>query len=225
VSVFVAPFPAEAAAEVAGFAPLDPAGVADGLARLAEHSLLVVTPHPAGTRYQPLETIRQYGIERLAGAGELVGTRSRHLDWCLAGATDLSERAGADWRSRFDAVTDDFRAALAWATGEPDRRGPAYRLALSMAELTFTRTLLGESQRRYEQAATLADAPAASAAALRHAAAVAGCRMLGDDMYRLHRAAGEAARRSGDGAGAARDLATAATTAYRLSGAFARIPP
>jgi hypothetical protein len=48
--------------------------------------------------------------------------------------------------------------------------------------------------------------------------------MLGDDMYRLHRAAGEAARRSGDDSGAARDLATAATTAYRFSSAFARIP-
>jgi hypothetical protein len=66
-----------------------------------------------------------------------------------------------------------------------------------MAELTFTRTLLGESQQRYEQAAALADDLAATASALRQAAAVAGCRMLGDDMYRLHRAAGEAARRVG----------------------------
>ena len=121
-------------------------------------------------------------------------------------------------------MADDLRAALAWAADQPEHRVDAYRLALSMAELTFTRTLLGESQQRYEQAAALADDPAAAAAALRQAAAVAGCRMLGDDMYRLHRAAGEAARRAGDDAGAARDLATAATTAYRFSGAFARLP-
>ena len=224
VSVFVAPFTAEAAAEVAGFSSLEPSGVADGLARLAEQSLLAVTPSPAGTRYQALETIRQYGIERLADAGELVDTRARHLSWCLAGATALTDRDGGDWRSRFDTVADDLRAALAWAAEQPDRRGDAYRLALAMAELTFTRTLLGESQQRYEQAAALADDPVASAAALRHAAAVAGCRMLGDDMYRLHRAAGEAARRSGDDFAAARDLATAATTAYRFSGEFARLP-
>ena len=49
--------------------------------------------------------------------------------------------------------------------------------------------------------------------------------MLGDDMYRLHRAAADAARRAGDTAGAARDLATAATNAYRFSGTFARLPP
>ena len=48
--------------------------------------------------------------------------------------------------------------------------------------------------------------------------------MLGDDMFRLHRAAGEAARRAGDDAGAAYAFATAATTAYRFSGAFTRLP-
>lgn len=224
VSVFVAPFTASAAAEVAGFVPLEPAGVADGLARLAEQSLLAVTPSPAGTRYQALETIRQYGIERLADAGELGESRSRHVGWCRASATVLTGEVGGDWRSRFDAVADDLRAALAWAVEQPDRRVDAYRLALTMAELTFTRTLLGESQQRYEQAAALADDPAAIAPALRQAAAVAGCRMHGDDMYRLHRAAGDAARRSGDDSAAAGDLATAATTAYRFSGAFSRLP-
>ena len=43
-------------------------------------------------------------------------------------------------------------------------------------------------------------------------------------MFRLHSAAGEAARRAGDTAGAARDLATAATTAYRFSDTFTRLP-
>ena len=115
-------------------------------------------------------------------------------------------------------MADDLRAALTWAADRPEQRADAYRLALSLAELTFTRNLLGEAQQRYEQAAALAGDPAAAAAALRHAAGVAGCRMLGDDMFRLHRAAGEAARRAGDTAGAAHDLATAATTAYRFSG-------
>ncbi|HEY6592888.1 MAG TPA: LuxR C-terminal-related transcriptional regulator [Asanoa sp.] len=224
VSVFVAPFNAESAAEVAGFAPLEPAAVADALARLAEQSLLAVTMSAAGTRYRALETIRQYGTERLTEAGELAEVRSRHLGWCLARATGLIGGVPADWRARFDAVADDLRASLTWAADRPAQRADAYPLALSMAELTFARNLLGEAQQRYEQAAALAGDPAAAAAALRHAAGVAGCRMLGDDMFRLHRAAGEAARRAGDTAGAARDLATAATTAYRFSGAFARLP-
>ncbi|MFG2026946.1 ATP-binding protein [Streptomyces sp. NPDC048825] len=224
VSVFAVPFTAEAATAVAGFAPLDPAAVTDGLGRLAEQSLLAVTPSASGTRYQPLETIRQYGTERLTDAGELIDVRSRHMDWCLAGARALMGAGGADWRARFDALADDLRAALTWAAEQPERRADACRLALSLAALAFTRNLLGEAQQRYEQAARLAD-DAAGAAALRHAASVAGCRRLGDDMFRLHRAAAEAARRAGDSAGAGRDLADAATVAYRFSTSFTRIPP
>ncbi|MEV5516430.1 LuxR C-terminal-related transcriptional regulator [Streptomyces flaveolus] len=253
VSVFVTPFTAEAATEVAGFTtgasagvpgctagagagvtgciadavgsvPLGPAAVVDGLGRLAEQSLLAVTPSAAATRYQALETIRQYGTERLAEAGELTDVRARHLTWCLAAATALEDPSGADWRARFDALADDLRAALAWASGRPERRADAHRLALSLAGLAFSRTLLGEAQQRYEQAAALAG-DAAAAAALRQAAAVAGCRRLGDDMYRLHRAAAQAARRAGDRAGACRDLAAAATVAYRFSTLFTQIPP
>ncbi len=257
VSVFVAPFTAEAAAEVAGFAPLEPSAVADGLGRLAEQSLLAVMPSAAGTRYRALETVRRYGTERLAGAGESADVRTRHLNWCLGGAAELMGTEGPDWRARFDAVADDLRAALTWAAGRPEQRAEACRLAWSLAELAFTRNLLGEAQQRYEQAAELAAGAAADAAgagaaaavgaadatgatdaaagaadgrargaeALRNAAAVAGCRGLGDDMFRLYRAAADAARRAGDTAGAGRDLATAATVAYRFSSAFTLIPP
>ncbi|WP_182880545.1 ATP-binding protein [Microbispora sp. H10949] len=203
--------------------PADEGIVADGLARLAEQSLLVVTASPAGTGYRALETIRQYGTERLAEAGELVDARSRHLRWCLAQAAGLTV-VQADWRARFDLVADDLRAALAWAADRPERRADAYELARRLAELTFTRHLTGESQRRYEQAAELAGDPADRASMLRQAAAVAGCRTIGDDMYRLRRAAADAARDSGDSAGAAADLATAATVAFRFSTTFVRLP-
>ncbi|NEA25574.1 ATP-binding protein, partial [Actinomadura bangladeshensis] len=82
VSVFVAPFTAAAAAEVAGTAQV---AAADGLARLAEQSLLVVRASAGATEYRAPETIRQYGTERLAEAGELADARVRHLRWCLAG--------------------------------------------------------------------------------------------------------------------------------------------
>jgi hypothetical protein len=132
--------------------------------------------------------------------------------------------AGEDWRVRFDSVADDFRGALAWGRRELSS-ARTHPPAWYLAELTFTRRLIGESQHRYEEAAALADDPAAAASMLRHAAAVAGCRMRGDDMYRLHRMAADAALRSGDTAGAARDLATAATNAYRFWSKFVRLPP
>jgi predicted ATPase/DNA-binding CsgD family transcriptional regulator len=122
VSVFVSPFTATAAAEVAGFTPLEPAEVVDGLAQLADQSLLTVAASASGTRYRALETIRQYGIEQLTEAGELDATRAQHLRWCLATTRELAEDPSpdtGDWRARFDAAADDLRAALSWAADQP----------------------------------------------------------------------------------------------------------
>jgi hypothetical protein len=58
-----------------GLAGAEPGVVADGLARLAEQSLLAVAAAPGGTEYRALETIRQYGTEQLAAAGELADAR------------------------------------------------------------------------------------------------------------------------------------------------------
>ncbi|WP_406093468.1 ATP-binding protein [Kitasatospora purpeofusca] len=232
VSAFVLPFTAGAAVAVAGFAPLDAGAVADGLGRLAEQSLLTAVPSAHGTRYRAQETIRQYGAERLDGAGESARARGRHLDWCLSGADGLARAADEDrqareggWRAGFDALAEELRTALAWAAERPERRPDARRLALGLAGLAFDRHLLGEAQQRLEQVSALADGSRAdAAAALREAARVAGCRRLGDDMYRLHRAAAAAALDAGDRAGAARDLAAAATVAHRFSSTFARLP-
>jgi predicted ATPase len=228
VSVFVSPFTAPAAAQVAGFPPLEPGKVVDGLARLADQSLLLVTASASGTRYRALETIRQYGIGQLTETSELAATRARHLRWCLATATGLAQdpsRATGGWRASLDAVADDFRAALGWAAEQPERHTQARDLALSLADLAFSRNLAGEAQRRYDQAAALTDDPAAAATALRRAADVAACRMRGDDAYRLWQAAADAAQRAGDSAAAARDLATATTAYFRISGVFSRLPP
>jgi predicted ATPase/DNA-binding CsgD family transcriptional regulator len=228
VAVFVSPFTASAAAEVVGFTPLEPGEVVERLARLADQSLLTVAASAGGTRYRAMETIRQYATEQLTEAGELDAARAHHLCWCLATAGELAEDASpaaGGWRARFDAVADDLRVALSWASERPDRRVDAYRLTLSLAQLAFTRNLVGESQQRYEQAAALADDPAGAAAALRCAANVAACRMRGDDAYRLWQAAADVAQHAGDTTATARDLATATTTYFRKAGTFPRLPP
>ncbi|GAA4608609.1 putative ATPase/DNA-binding CsgD family transcriptional regulator [Actinoplanes octamycinicus] len=205
LSVFVSPFTLDAAAEVAG-------ATADGLARLAEQSLLVVTPSPAGTEFRMLQTIRQYATDQLTATGELDQARARHLAWCACQADRLAG-LGPEWRVRFDAVADDLRAAQGWSED--------YRLTRRLAELTFARKLASESQIRFEQAARLAPDPAEAAEMFRQAAAVAGCRIRGDDTYRYLLAAAEI---SPDPAAAARDLATAATTTHRFWGKFDQLP-
>ena len=190
-SVFAAPFTTGAAVTVIGHAPLMPGEVAGALARLADHSLLVVVAGPGGTRYRMLETIRQYGAERMAEGGEEYVVRERHLRWCLATAARLP--ADGETAAGFDEVADDLRAGLGWAAGQPDQRVDAHQLALRLAELSFARGLPSEAQRRYEEAATLAADPAEAAHALHLAAAVAWGRHAGNEAIRLYRAC----RRSG----------------------------
>jgi predicted ATPase len=228
ISVFAAPFTAGAAEAVcAGWPPADSGVVAAALARLADQSLLVALPDGAGTRYRALETIRQYGAGRLDAEGEEVQAASRHLGWCLDAAAALGLPAAADdpaWRSAFDQLADELRAALRWAAGQAPPEPRAYRLAITLAELAFARGLPGESQRRYEQAATLAADAGQEAAALHYAAGAAKSRHFGDDALRLHRAAAEAAVRADDRTGAAANLAQAAELCHRARGLMATAP-
>ncbi len=236
VSVFAAPFTAEAATQVAGFVPVDSA-LADGLARLADNSLAVARPG-VETRYRVLETIRQYGVEQLDRAGELEEVRGRQVRWCVETAQGLVRLADEDaedfvqarggdgaWRGAFDLVADDLRAGLAWASSRPEMRTDAHALALLLAQLTFLRGLPAEAQRRFEEAARLTDDPAAKVAALNDAAGAAMSRHVGNDSFRLWRAAADIAAEAGDGVTAARNLALAATLINRGPGIMAEVPP
>ena len=226
LSVFATTFSANAAAAVTGFLPLDPHQVAAALARIADHNLLVAMPGSAGTRYRSLETIRQYGARQL-GADEREA-RIRHLQWCLRAAVEL-ERTHADdldvWRAAFDTVVDDLRAALSWSASQADERRDAHRIALALARLLFRRGRMGEAQHRYEQAASLTDDNRTAAARLECAAAVAKCRVAGNDALRLDRAAAGAALRAGDHATAAVAFARSADLVVRFRGMFAELPP
>ncbi|HEX6234196.1 MAG TPA: LuxR C-terminal-related transcriptional regulator [Jiangellaceae bacterium] len=223
VGVFAAPFGAGDAVEVAGFPSLEPWQIVDGLARLTEQSLLIAADTAGGTRYRALETIRQYALAKLADAGEVDDTRSKHLQWCRAvaaklGADDRMDRG--TWRSRFEEIADDMRAALSWSSARPELRAEAHALAGDLAALAFTRGLAGEAQQRYEQAAELAPTPIARAAGLRLAYVAAAGRLDGDAALRLGLLAAEAALAHGDSAGAAYDFAQAALVMCRSSGSL-----
>lgn len=223
VAVFASWFDLDAACAVAG-AGRERAEIADGLARLAEHSLLVVE-RGEPTRYRALETIRQYGIERLDEAGELDQIRAGHERWCRHALAALRRTGPADideaWCTRFDRIVDDAGAALAWSAGEESRRAQAAELAAELAGLLFIRGRQAQAQRRYEQGAELAATVTERVALLRLAAGAAASRFVGDDALRLFRMAADAAASVDDRAGAARDLATMAMYINRAPGILA----
>jgi non-specific serine/threonine protein kinase len=93
--------------------------IVDRLARLVRQSLVLVEGQETVARYGLLETLRQYGAERLEAAGEGAAVRTRHLAWF----TDLAQRAEAEfngphqgeWLAVLEREHDNTRAALRWA--------------------------------------------------------------------------------------------------------------
>jgi predicted ATPase/transcriptional regulator with XRE-family HTH domain/tetratricopeptide (TPR) repeat protein len=122
--------------------------VADLLTRLVERSLVVVE-RGERERYWSLETLRQYGRERLAEAGEDATLRDRHRDWFLRFAERAKpELIGPDqvrWFDVLEAEHDNLRAALAWTV----ERGPAIlglRLVGAVWRLWHVRDYLVEAR-------------------------------------------------------------------------------
>ena len=168
-----------------------------------------------------LETIRQYGHERLDEVGEGDEVRGRHLAWCLATAHDLDPVD--DPGLPFDAVADDLRAALGWAAGVEKLQAEAYDLAVQLAQLTFARGLASEAQSRFEHAAQLA-ADDRVGEALGLAGDTALSRLDGDEALRLFGAAADAARRVGDDVASALWLTREAELLNRSPGLLPRLP-
>src|SRR5688572_29504257 len=102
----------------AGGFTLDAVGsTLDPLASLVDKSLVQEREQPDGEpRYSLLETIREYGLERLRASGEEADARRRHAGYYLA----LAERAEVglhgpeqlSWVARLEAEHDNLREAL-----------------------------------------------------------------------------------------------------------------
>jgi tetratricopeptide (TPR) repeat protein len=73
-------------------------------------------------RFRMLETVREYGEERLADWGEAEAVRARHRDWYLELAEraepELEQSASALWLDRLETERENLRAALAWCRAE-----------------------------------------------------------------------------------------------------------
>jgi hypothetical protein len=97
---------------------LPAADVLGHLAALVDKSLVVVVGD-GEPRYRMLETVRDYGAERLAEAGEADEVRAAHAEWFV----ELAERADPKlrqagqlaWMARLDAERDNILTGLRWA--------------------------------------------------------------------------------------------------------------
>jgi predicted ATPase len=159
LSVFAGGFSLEAAESVIGdedsgdtyehFSTLGATRVAQDdvlglLGRLVDKSLTTVDEFDGSARYALLETIRQYGNEKLLASGEAKTTHARHGAFYLA----LAERADAEINGpnqserlrELDLEYDNIRAALEWSKGAPGECDTHLRLACALAKFWYVRS-------------------------------------------------------------------------------------
>jgi predicted ATPase len=118
-----------------------PAGeILDVLSRLVDKSLVIATGDEGEARFSQLQTLWQYGRDRLTESGEADTMRARHGAYYRQLAEQahqgLRGAAGPMWRDRLVTESGNLRAALDWyiATGDADA---ALSLASGMAWLWF----------------------------------------------------------------------------------------
>ena len=104
---------------------MPPIDVPAGLAALVENSVAQQEECTDGeTRYRMLQTIREFGLEQVAEAGEMHGLQRRHAMFCR----DLARQAEphftnsdrARWLRRIDEELEDIRMALRWCVDQPE---------------------------------------------------------------------------------------------------------
>ena len=85
LAVFAGGFTLDAAERIVATVHDDPGAVIEAVTALVNASLLrQIDHHARDLRFEMLETIREYGLERLDESGDGNGIRRSHLDWILA---------------------------------------------------------------------------------------------------------------------------------------------
>ena len=134
-----------AGATVESASAVDETDALEGLAALVERSLLQVVPGSEPTRYRMLETLREYGLEKLEEAGELEAVLTRHARYFA----ELAERAEPELRRadqrRWYALMQDERENIVAGLRHLGDTGDARR-AVRLAVTLFWYWLLSGSQ-------------------------------------------------------------------------------
>ncbi len=167
LSVFAGGFTLEAAESVCAGGGIEREEVLDLLSHLVEKSLVVKAEQEGEARYRLLETIRQYGQEKLLESEAVQAVRKRHASFFLALAEQVEPKLkgaqGPLWLERLEMDHYNLRAALRWAadTGEAETE---LRLAGALWWFWLRRGHLGEGRRWLEGALERAE-PSAYAGA------------------------------------------------------------
>ncbi len=163
LSVFSGGFDIHAAEAICAGAEIRDDAILDLLAMLVDKSIVIAEEHAGRVRYRMLETIRQYGQERLRESGEGFALRERHRDFF----GHLVEQAWAEWLGpaqeqwlgRLLREHNNLRAALEFSLTEAEQAGAALRIAGELWFYWIATGLTSEGRRWLERGLHLEPGP------------------------------------------------------------------
>jgi predicted ATPase/DNA-binding NarL/FixJ family response regulator len=150
LSVFVGGWVLEASEVVVSDESIGESEVLELLSGLVEKSLVIAElAAESGVRYRLLDSIRQYGLEKLEQSGEVEDVKRAHAEYFLAlGEEAEPELIGpreAESFGRLEEEIDNVRAALSWAS-EHGEAEFSFRLAGSLMSFWLTEGHYGEGR-------------------------------------------------------------------------------
>ncbi|HJR25605.1 MAG TPA: AAA family ATPase, partial [Acidimicrobiales bacterium] len=153
LAVFAGGFTLAAAEAVCSDDDLPELAILDLLSNLVDRSLVVVDESGPVTRYEMLETLRDFARHRLHEAGEAPAVRDRHLAYYLAmveaAEPELERDQAIAVVDRLLWDLDNIRGAMDWSL-ESGHVDEAQRLPGSLLPFFFFHNLLEECARRLE---------------------------------------------------------------------------
>lgn len=171
-STFSGSFDLAAAEHVVVNGDLRPENVLTVIDSLVNKSILAREEHDQAVRYRLLETIRQYGQEKLTALEENTAVARRHRDWYAR----LAERFAAEWLgpdqagwvARLRREHANLRAALEFCVTEPGEAIVGLRMLAEIEEYWWMRGIDAEARYWITEALEAAPEPTPErAAALR----------------------------------------------------------
>jgi predicted ATPase/DNA-binding CsgD family transcriptional regulator len=148
LSVFAGSFSLEAVEQVCSGDDLKADAIAGMLGTLVDKSLVVASVEgPAPIRFRMLETLQQYGLERLAEQGEVERLNRSHCEFFVSLAQETSPklrgREQQAWHLRLAHDVSNLRLALQWSGGhEPDT---SLRLIIALTDFWYIDGLVEEA--------------------------------------------------------------------------------
>lgn len=162
-SVFSGGFDLAAVEYVGGGEEADREAMADTVRSLVDKSILIREEAEGVVRYRMLETMREYGQERLVSAGEDIAMRRRHRDWCVR----LVDRFEAEWIGPDQEVWvrhlrrehANLRIALDFCLAQPGEAHVALRMAVKIDDYWSIRGIYTEARHWLDHALTASPEP------------------------------------------------------------------